>query len=918
MPLLAAVPVPALTTRVREIAVLAAAGVPRLEIGERLFVSIRTVDRHVEDGYRRLGVQSRDELPGALADLARIEGEVTPAATEPAAAWPFVGREAELARMRAALGAPEVAGIALLGPSGMGKSRLARRFAEEVAGHGWPVQQVNGDAPALEVSDAAARALAGRGRGVLVIDDAQLLDGEGAAALERVLAAGEPFVVLTARRDDQRGLQPAGAWTRRELVTITVGRLEPDDVANLLARALDGPVLRAAADALTTASEGNPLWLRELVHAAIVEGRLRDHDGAWELADTRGANPRLADLVESRLAPLDVETRRDLARLAAAGPLPHALAAELVDWAVLERLERSGLLERDDAGALRLAHSIYADELRARLPAGARRAWFARLVEAVDGRERSRGRDHPGAAVAARGRPPDPGRVRGRGRRACARAQRHRRRRPARPLRARSRCGPVGLSRARARRRGARGDPVAAEAAYEAAGGAADPVARARAALGGAELLTWSTSDIDRAQALLEAGLAAQPSDPWPEVLRSGSELLPALAGRAFECDPDADVETPVAEVAVRRSLGRAAALLTSGPSDRAVDESERARQLATRAGTPLLSALLVEVRAIAIMADGRMDDADEVVHRARAVALAAGDRTARSGCDLAAARLALVRGRPQTAITRFRDARADPLLHRDGRRWRAAQAGLAHARAMAGDAAGAAAELSVLGEPAPDQVEHLWAVAWAHLAAHDREHAVAQLRSIGELAAAFGFALGAAAMFLDALTAGGGRTVAEQVVALQDRVSGAVPDAIVAYGAAVAASDSTAILAAGSALAGLGHELSGAEAAARAAVLATDQGLTAVAARAAKLSRRLRTACEGALELTPLPAADAPRLSPRQLQIAKLAATGTSAAEIAARLGLSVRTVENHLQAAYERLGVNRRGDLAAALRAS
>lgn len=312
------------------------------------------------------------------------------------------------------------------------------------------------------------------------------------------------------------------------------------------------------------------------------------------------------------------------------------------------------------------------------------------------------------------------------------------------------------------------------------------------------------------------------------------------------------------------------------------------------------------------------MDDADEIVRRARAVALAAGDQTARSGCDLAAGRLALVRGRPLAAIACFRDARADPLLHPGGRRWRAAQAGLAHARAMAGDAVGASTELVALGEPTGDQVEHLWAVAWSRLAARDRPGAVELLQSIADLAAAFGFALGAAAMCIDALTAGGGREIAERAVALRDRLSGAVPDAILAYATAVLADDPGAMLAAAGDLAALGHELSAGEAAARAAVLAADQGLTAISQRAAQLAGRLRAACEGAIEPTALPTGSKPRLSRRQQQVAELAADGRSAAEIASELGLSVRTVENHLQAAFERLGVNRRADLPAALGAS
>ena len=48
---------------------------------------------------------------------------------------------------------------------------------------------------------------------------------------------------------------------------------------------------------------------------------------------------------------------------------------------------------------------------------------------------------------------------------------------------------------------------------------------------------------------------------------------------------------------------------------------------------------------------------------------------------------------------------------------------------------------------------------------------------------------------------------------------------------------------------------------------------------------------------------------------MARLAAEGLSSREIASRLVVSARTVENHLQRAYEKLGVGGRDELAAAL---
>ena len=56
-----------LTRREREVASLAAAGLPSQMIAERLFVSVRTVEGHLQKAYGKLGVNDRRGLTTALA-----------------------------------------------------------------------------------------------------------------------------------------------------------------------------------------------------------------------------------------------------------------------------------------------------------------------------------------------------------------------------------------------------------------------------------------------------------------------------------------------------------------------------------------------------------------------------------------------------------------------------------------------------------------------------------------------------------------------------------------------------------------------------------------------------------------------------------------------------------------------------------
>jgi DNA-binding CsgD family transcriptional regulator/tetratricopeptide (TPR) repeat protein len=67
-----------LTTREREVALLAASGVSSKDIAGRLIVSKRTIDSHLDRVYRKLGVTGREQLSGALASTEPITSQDSP------------------------------------------------------------------------------------------------------------------------------------------------------------------------------------------------------------------------------------------------------------------------------------------------------------------------------------------------------------------------------------------------------------------------------------------------------------------------------------------------------------------------------------------------------------------------------------------------------------------------------------------------------------------------------------------------------------------------------------------------------------------------------------------------------------------------------------------------------------------------
>ena len=115
-----------LTRREREVAALLAQGLSNKEIADRLFISVRTAEFHVEHVRGKLGLQSRAQVASRLASSAK-ERQPTAAQTLPAPLTSFIGREAEAAMLRARLEHSRL--VTVTGPGGIGKTRLVLEVA---------------------------------------------------------------------------------------------------------------------------------------------------------------------------------------------------------------------------------------------------------------------------------------------------------------------------------------------------------------------------------------------------------------------------------------------------------------------------------------------------------------------------------------------------------------------------------------------------------------------------------------------------------------------------------------------------------------------------------------------------------------------------------------------------------------------
>ncbi|MEO3858672.1 LuxR C-terminal-related transcriptional regulator [Acrocarpospora sp. B8E8] len=308
--------------------------------------------------------------------------------------WPFVGRRAEREWAVATL---RRGNVVIAGAAGVGKSRLASEvataFEATVHVRGTRAARalpLGAFAPLLPEGEPgfnplrwAAGAILSRAPSLLVVDDAHLLDASSAALTHQLADAVR--VLATVRAGEECPDSVTALWEDDLGSRLDLAPLTDAETAVVLASVLGDQVDPPAAARLHTLSQGNVLLLRELVTAALEGQVLVRPDGlTWRLEGEVPRAPRLMEMIERRMGRFGDAVTSVLELVALAEPIGLAPLAALTGGDAVEEAESRGLVDVVSDGrraAVRLAHPLYGEAVR--LPVTRRRRRYGELADAL-------------------------------------------------------------------------------------------------------------------------------------------------------------------------------------------------------------------------------------------------------------------------------------------------------------------------------------------------------------------------------------------------------------------------------------------------------------------------------------------------------------------------------------------------------
>jgi DNA-binding CsgD family transcriptional regulator/1,2-phenylacetyl-CoA epoxidase PaaB subunit len=867
--------------------------------------------------------------------------------------WTFAGRIAEHRVIESARRDMACGGMLLVGSTGTGKSALAmdamRRTAGQEADRGWvagssatagtpfgvlshlaetDVPVPSDDFALLRWAHDTLKNVAGSTGGLLVADDAHLLDPQSASVVARLVIDPEVFPIITAPDTDQLPVSIAKTARTGRLRTIELGPLPRPDVERLVGAVLGGRLSTALRHDLWRMSQGNAMVLRAIVDAAARAGHLRTIHGVWQTTRRLERLPQLRKLLPKILGPTDEAERYALDVLAVTAPLDVVTLQRVAGVDIVEGLEGRQLVTVHASGRRFVAswrHPAAAAIAAATMPTLRLRRIFRDLAEAEPQPPTRRASDEARAAdwrtragveVAADSF--------GRAIRSTGAAGDHARvERLARVATAGGGDFDAHLALVQSLMVQGRLHDAWDVARTVPAAASSVPEWERSLALQAEILIGRHDPDVRLILEQLPAADGHESTHGDVEAIQIVSSLLAGSLSPALECARDflaASNASTHARLMVTIPYVRACA--TVGRHQQALAAVGSGLQLATETPSswPLAEDLLLSAQAAALRQAGELRPAERLARARHDQAVASRRPYVQALWAVELADVLAMRGHAQPAW----DIHAEALhMLRDE------DAVGVHAHVLTQAAYVAAllgqpdrvAELLALHESASSQATAPLlgarperASAWVDYLDGDIQGAVGQAHAAGAAALGAGRLVDAALLFHDAVRFGYPDQAAAHLAHLASRTDGILTPLLRDHAQALAAQDGVRLDAVADSLKSIGADLYAAEAAAQAALLHQRNADAGQQRRSLAAAGGLADRCTGVS--TPWRWQTVPKdLTLRELEIAHLAAGGQTNQQIGRTLGISPRTVGNHLASVYGKMGVSGRLELASAL---
>jgi predicted ATPase len=142
-------------------------------------------------------------------------------------------------------------------------------------------------------------------------------------------------------------------WHAARFERLDLRALSREETTTLLVATVGQAVDHQAAQQLSELTQGNVLYLRNIVDQGVADGKLTVRGGYWRWTGDPVIPPSLVEFIESRIGALTGSVSRVMDTLAVAEPLPLRSLVNITDPDAIEEADLRGLitLHEQDGGA---------------------------------------------------------------------------------------------------------------------------------------------------------------------------------------------------------------------------------------------------------------------------------------------------------------------------------------------------------------------------------------------------------------------------------------------------------------------------------------------------------------------------------------------------------------------------------------